>query len=111
MDNRDSVDRSSNEFTPTNTALNSAVSEGGGGESPKGQQSSNAANHMSPAADSVMQSDVNLCSRCTLSSLEADEGNQIGINTLLTRLKQSIASARVTPEAHILSLELALIRV
>lgn len=74
MDSRDSIDRSSNEFTQTNTALNSAVSDGGGGESPKGQQPSTAASHMSPAADGVMHSDVVLL-RMSFSSLEADEVN------------------------------------
>ena len=71
MDNRDSIDRSSNEFTQTNTALNSTVSDGGGGESPQGRQPATAANHMSPAADGVMHSDVILLRIC-LSSLEAD---------------------------------------
>ncbi|KAL8792613.1 MAG: hypothetical protein Q9195_004836 [Heterodermia aff. obscurata] len=80
MDKRDSLDRSSTELAPTNSSVKPSASNGGGGslfggDSPKGQQVIDVANDPSPAVNTVLQSDI-------------------GINTLLTRLKQSIASAR-----------------
>lgn len=63
MDNRESLDRSSLELVQTNTALNTLITNDGGGsffggESPKGQQSAHATIDQSPAVESVLQSDV-----------------------------------------------------
>lgn len=60
MDNRSSLDRSSVECAQMEPQVNAPTSSGGSslpfdGESPKGQQS---ANELSPAVDTVLQSDV-----------------------------------------------------
>ena len=60
MDNRSSLDRTSVDFAQMDAPMNAPTSSGGSslpfdGESPKGQQS---ADELSPAVDSVLQSDV-----------------------------------------------------
>ena len=99
MDKRDSLDRSSNELAQTSNSVKPSAADGGGGsllggESPKGQQFPDVAKDPSPVVNSVLQSDVRHL-KIPLARREAHTVNQIGINTLLTRLKQSIASARV----------------
>ena len=60
MDNRSSLDRSSADYAQMDTPVNAPMSSAESslpldGESPKGQQS---VNELSPAVDSVLQSDV-----------------------------------------------------
>ena len=105
MDNRDSLDRSSTEFAQAKTPVNAPGSNGGsslpiGGESPQRQQFPASVNDPSSAVESILQSDVCALSRSRL-IVAANELDQIGINTLLNRLKQSIASARVRPSVSV----------